>query len=191
MKTKLLMAAIIAGLAASAVQANDGMSRRGGGMGPMGGAPMMDFATLDQNGDGAITLEELQSIPQSRFAAADSNVDGALSSDELSAQMAAQMAARVAQMMSRFDANGDGLLQADEMPKPRGEMPVERMLAHLDTDDDGQISQEEFAAAAEMHGKGRGGMHGGRGEGHGKGHGEGHGHGDGHSHGHGDDDHDS
>jgi len=161
METKLLMAAIIAGLAASAVQANDGMSHRGGGMGPMGGAPMMDFATLDQNGDGA------------------------LSSDELSVQMAAQMAARVAQMMSRFDANGDGLLQADEMPQPRGEMPVEQMLAHLDTDDDGQISQEEFAAAAEMNGKGRGGMHGGRGEGHGKGHGEGHGHG------HGDDDHDS
>jgi hypothetical protein len=173
MKTKLLMAAIVAGLAASAVQADGGMGRHGGGMGPMGGQPPMDFSVMDQNGDGAVTLEELQSLPQSHFAAADSNGDGGLSAEELAAQMVSRMQSRMAHMIERFDANGDGLLQADEMPMPRGNMPFERMFEHVDTDGDGQITEAEFDAAAEKRG-GRMG-HGGKG---GHGHGHGHGHGD-------------
>lgn len=137
MKTKILMAALLSGLVmtAGAVQAQGERERP-------------DFATLDLDGDGTLTLEELQAQGQARFAAADANGDGALSAEELIAAADARAADRVAQMIARLDENSDGVLQQDEMPA-RGEDRAERMFDRVDADNDGVLSQEEFETAKE------------------------------------------
>jgi len=181
-ETKMTKTLLMAGVAASvlltaALPALADGGRMGGdmGMGPMGGPA--DFATLDTNADGQLTLEEMMAEAGARFAAADADGDGGLSAAEIAARAQAEFAARIEQhsamMVQARDANGDGLLQADEMG-PQGGMPgdrIERMFGMLDTDEDGQVSQAEYDAAmalmAEMgqrlgrHGGGDGGHHGG------------------------------
>ena len=140
MKTKILMAVLLSGLvlSAGAAQAEDQRERP-------------DFATLDLNGDGALSLEELQAQGQARFDAADTDGDGALSADELSAAASARAAERTAKMIERLDENGDGVLQLEEMPT-RGEDRAERMFDRVDTDEDGVISEEEFDTVKERRG---------------------------------------
>ena len=163
MKKTFLMAALLSGvvMAAGAVSAQPDQRER------------PDFATLDTNGDGALTLEELQARGEARFAEMDTDGDGALSAEELIAQANAQAEDRVARMIERMDENGDGALQADEM-KPRGdrgERNMDRMFDRMDADEDGVISAEEFAAAQEKMAE-RGGRHDrGNGRDHGRDHG--------------------
>ncbi len=59
----------------------------------------------------------------------------------------------------RLDANGDGQVSLDEVPEERREF-FERMMQHVDTDNNDQISREEFiegarAMAARFRGRGR------------------------------------
>ncbi|MDG1376430.1 MAG: calcium-binding protein [Yoonia sp.] len=154
MKTTVLIAAITAGLTLVAVDASaDG---RGGPR------EKPEFATLDADGNSAISLEELQNAGAARFAEMDTDGNGALSVEELAAARAAEMADRAAKMIARMDENGDGELQADEMkPRGRGDYAA-RMFGHMDADDDGKISQEEYDAAGEGR-RGRGKSDGGRG----------------------------
>ncbi|MEL6683031.1 MAG: calcium-binding protein [Pseudomonadota bacterium] len=104
-----------------------------------------DFSTLDLNGDGQLTQEELQARSDSRFSDADANGDGGLSVEELTAAADARRADRISRMMERFDENGDGILQRSELPE-RGDR-AERMFERADENGDGTISQAEFEAA--------------------------------------------
>lgn len=171
MKNKIVFASVAAALLGTAAFA-------AGPNGMRGHAPM-DFATLDVNGDGSVTLEELESIPATKFAEADTDGDGVLSQAELEAMVSAQMAEmatnRAAMMLERMDTDGDGVLSADEMQPADGRGPA-AMFERVDADGDGVLTEEEFAAAAERmgghggdRGKGHGprGDHGVRGEGHG------------------------
>lgn len=139
MKRQILMAALLSGLvmAAGAASAD----------GHRGERP--DFATLDLNGDGALSLEELQAQGDARFAGADANSDGGLSAEELIAAAEARASERAARMIERFDENGDGLLQRDELPRGDGDR-AQRMFDHADADEDGMISAEEFEQAMEQ-----------------------------------------
>ncbi|WP_407492770.1 EF-hand domain-containing protein [Pseudooceanicola sp. MF1-13] len=145
-----LSTAMIIGLTANAlpVMAQDGPGPRG---------PRMDFATMDTNGDGQITQEELTASAAARFAEADTNGDGSLSVEEMVARMQARAEERqddrlqrgAERMMNRMDQNDDGVLSADEM-RPRN---ADRMFARLDADDNGSISEEELSQARERMGK--------------------------------------
>jgi Ca2+-binding EF-hand superfamily protein len=167
MKTKILMAAIAAGVLATTLSAQEAGR-------PGGPEERPNFAALDADGDGLVTLEEMQASAAARFVMADTNGDGGLSADELIAQMQARRAAIeadiAAQMLERLDANNDGLLQADELQQ-RGGDRLERMFARLDANDDGSISQEEFDAVKDRFGNhgprdhGEHGEHGERGHG--------------------------
>lgn len=137
MKNTILVAALLTGVVTTAAAAQGA-----------GHQNRPDFATLDLNGDGSITLEELNAQGQARFAATDTDGDGALSLEELTAAAQARAVARAAQMLERMDTNGDGLLQQAEM-QPRGGAGLERMFARLDADSDGVISEAEFAPAQE------------------------------------------
>ena len=151
MKKVLVLTTVAATLLGSVAFAEPHGKGNMGGMGMAGGPRMaqLSFADLDTNGDGQLTLEELTARPADHFASADTDGDGGLSADEMTAMMLAQMqdrvAAMAAQMITRLDANKDGLVQADEM-KPMGNdgAGLERMFAIMDINGDGAVSQEEF-----------------------------------------------
>lgn len=93
MKRQILMVALLSGLvmAAGAASAEEHRGER------------PDFATLDLNGDGALSLEELQAQGDARFADADANGDGGLSAEELFAAAESRGADRAARMIERFE----------------------------------------------------------------------------------------
>jgi len=142
MKSTLLIAAMAAGLTLTAMDAS------AAGRGQQHDAP--DFATLDTDGSGTVTLAEIEAAGQARFDAIDTDGNGALSLEEMVAARDGDATRRAERMISRMDENGDGELQADEMTR-RGP-DAERMLSHADADDDGEISEEEFDAAVEKRG---------------------------------------
>jgi Ca2+-binding EF-hand superfamily protein len=137
--------------------------------GPMG------FSQMDQDGDGAITLSEMQAGPAAMLARADGNGDGTLSRDELIAAATARAAGQIDQMLARADGNGDGMLDPDEiaaMQEGRRADRMARIFDRLDADDDGSLSPEEWEQARRMgrrggDGQGQGGHDEGRRGGHG------------------------
>jgi len=73
---------------------------------------MFSAASLDTNGDGTLTQEEIMAHNRVRFDRLDSNGDGAISPDEYSARLVA--------MFTRMDTNSDGVLAGDELPHRMG-----------------------------------------------------------------------
>ena len=82
----------------------------------------------DTDGNGSVTLTEMQAASAERFARMDANGDGVID--------AADRQARGAQMFARADANGDGELTAAEMQAARearkAEQQQERQKARAD-----------------------------------------------------------
>ena len=125
----------------------------------------------DTNGDGTVTLAEMQSQSAERFARMDANGDGVLDAQD--------RAARGEAMFARADTNGDGELTIAEMQAARearkaerperGDRPEraerrgkrggdrsERMaerFAAADTDNSGGLSQSELKAMHEARGE--------------------------------------
>lgn len=125
--------------------------------GPGGGHERLSFEQLDTNGDGQITMAEMEARGAARFAATDTNNDGKLSKEELTAAGSERMAKRVDRMLERLDADGDGALSQAELEdgrkgKGRGDR-MEKRFERMDADGSGGISAEEFEAHA---GKGKG-----------------------------------
>lgn len=132
------------------------------------------FEMLDTNSDGFITAEDAEAKRQEGFASIDTNGDGFLTLEELQAApkgaggkfgrggkggkgkhagvqepTAEQIVDRSQRILRYLDQNGDGKVAFDEMPN-RGEG---RMIARLDTDEDGKISPAEFEEAKAKFGK--------------------------------------
>ncbi len=119
-----------------------------------GRGPRMVFEQADLNGDGQITLEEIEGAPAARFAQTDTDGNGALSRDELLAARMSNVARNVDRFLERADANDDGALSPEEMADARTEGrgqrgSPERMFDMLDADNDGIVTQAEFDDAAD------------------------------------------
>ena len=127
---------LVVAMAATAVTSVSALAR---GQGP-------DFATLDADGNGELTREELQARGAARFEEADANGDGLLSQTELEAQGTERAQKRAARMIERMDANGDGQLSQEEISTRRN---AGRFFDRIDSDDSGTITQAEFDAARE------------------------------------------
>ncbi|KMK68104.1 EF-hand domain-containing protein [Puniceibacterium sp. IMCC21224] len=117
------------------------------------------FDEMDTNGDGEITLDEIEAQGAARFATADTDGDGLLSADELAAQAQARKAERMAareaemteRMIERRDANDDGMLSPEEM---QGRRDPADMFKRVDANGDGVVTAVEFADATKrMHHK--------------------------------------
>ena len=122
-----------------------------GGPGFGGRGMMIDFAQMDADKDGKVTLAEITAFRANMVADADTDKDGLLSVDELAAHdvkmVQANAADRAAARVAAQDLNADGKLSVEEMLAPP--MPA-NLFGHLDTDGDGAISQTEFDAAKAM-----------------------------------------
>ncbi|MEL6887795.1 MAG: calcium-binding protein [Pseudomonadota bacterium] len=125
---------------AMAATAVTGFSAQARGQGP-------DFATLDSDGNGELTREELQARGAVMFEEADADGNGLLSAEELAAHASQRAADRATRMIERMDANGDGQLSQDELRERRN---AGRMFDRIDSDDSGTITQAEFDAAREQ-----------------------------------------
>ena len=71
-------------------------------------AHMFNATSLDADGDGVLTQDELLAHNRFRFDRLDSNGDGAISPDEYGA--------RLVTMFTRMDTDKDGVLTGDELP---------------------------------------------------------------------------
>ena len=123
----------------------------------MRGGPGMIFEPFDINEDGEITRDEIAEAAAVRFTEADANGDGMLSLEEMQAAAEERRAKRVQRgaerMLERADANGDGMLSLEEATAAREGGRFERMFDRIDADGDGVITQAE---ADEMRGRGHG-----------------------------------
>lgn len=152
---KTMMAALVAGVALGAALpalAQQGTPpappAMGNAMPPMmGQMPAFDFKSFDTDGDGKVTLAEIQAKRGAETASVDADGDGKLSAEELVAARLAQAKTRIeAGVKARIaaqDADGDGKLSAAEMAAPPA--PV-KLFEMLDANKDGALSEEELAA---------------------------------------------
>ncbi|MEP1884943.1 MAG: EF-hand domain-containing protein [Paracoccaceae bacterium] len=137
-RTVFICGITLSAIAVTSVAAFAAADRRGG--------HHMSFEEIDADGDGEITLVELQGIAAIRFASADSDGDGFLTQSELENAGQKRAQKRAAHMMERMDADGDGKIALAEL-KPRRD-PA-RMFDRIDADGNGTISETEFDAAHE------------------------------------------
>ena len=154
------IAALVSALAVSIIALGAGMveaRERGGGI------RSMDFSTLDVDGSGEITQNDLDALRENRFAELDTNGDGAISREEFIAASVARAEERAGEMFDRLDADGDGALSRDVIESRRGGPGMaSRLIERADTDGSGGVSEEEFNAAMERLAE-RGGKRGGGG----------------------------
>jgi Ca2+-binding EF-hand superfamily protein len=110
--------------------------------------PAKMIQRFDENGDGKLEVSELPERMQGFLGKADTNKDGVLSADELTAAREAFHAKFAgksldpATVLKNLDKNGDGKLEADEIP-PR----MQKFISKADTNGDGALSLDEMTAA--------------------------------------------
>lgn len=162
MKNAFLISATALSIALAATSPSLAM---GGGM--AGGLMDPDnFDLIDTDKDGKLSKAEIEAHRAAQFAEADANKDGKLSVEELTAMHAKQAAARAGKgaerMLEHLDDDEDGMLSLAELSaSKRGK----RMFSRIDSDEDGLLSKAELEEARD-HMK-KGGMHGMHGQGHG------------------------
>ncbi|MFT3914166.1 MAG: EF-hand domain-containing protein [Anaeromyxobacteraceae bacterium] len=113
---------------------------------------------MDANGDGKVTRAEHAAAAKAMFEAMDADKDGKVTAAEMEAghakatgQKAAKGELSAAEKLKTVDANGDGVLTAEEHAAAS-----ERMFDAMDTDHDGSLSKAELSAGHEKlmhHGK--------------------------------------
>ena len=117
------------------------------------------FDELDKNADKMISKEEISAHARGRFQAGDTNNDGLLSSDELTAMHLAHVVrvaqARQAKMLAKLDTDQDGSLSFEEIQACRKGPNPKRLFEHFDADKNGMISQDEFTLAQDRGQKGK------------------------------------
>jgi Ca2+-binding EF-hand superfamily protein len=115
---------------------------------------MAEFSVADADSNGVLSSDELAEYSkrksEAKIAEMDTNTDGEIDAAELTANIKSksdEMAAkRAAKMIEKLDADGNGTLSTSEFPKKS--MP-NRIFNHIDANDDGALSANEIATAAD------------------------------------------
>lgn len=106
--------------------------------GPRGArAEMMrtQFEAADADGDGQVTRAEIESYRAAQVARADTSGDGALSLEEFETVFRDVTRPGMVDAFQRLDADGDGQITEAEM-----QARTDRMMARMDPDGDGVLS---------------------------------------------------
>lgn len=167
---KLLLATSVVLMAANVATAQD----QSGDKMPMHKGDGRDVRHMmqeaDANKDGVITREEVSAAKKARFATIDTNGDGALSMDEMKVHHDEEMAKRETKMkekmpekmasmkekkhsrmneyFTKMDKDGNGTLTFDEF----GHAGEKDMFARMDSNGDGRITKDERKAGGKkMH----------------------------------------
>ena len=110
--------------------------------------PAKFIQRFDTNADGKLEVSELPQRMQAFMGKADTNGDGVLTTDELTAArdaFHAKFAGKSldpATVLKNLDKNGDGKLEADEVPPH-----MQKFMSKVDTNGDGALSLDEMTAA--------------------------------------------
>ncbi|MCP5036337.1 MAG: hypothetical protein GY945_01920 [Rhodobacteraceae bacterium] len=145
-----LMLASAAVLATVDVAAARGQGGQGGPGGP-GAFRAMEFVEIDSDGNGVVTLEELQALGDARFAAADSDGSGALDKSEVIQMMTEGMEKRAAaaEAKGQDGQNRQGRGQQGAPDEARLAWMADGMILRLDTDGDGLVTAAEMQIPTE------------------------------------------
>jgi len=114
----------------------------GGGDGAGGGRPSMAqrlIEFLDIDGDGAVSLEEIAAEQDRLFVAADVDGDGKLSVEEFRRRGAWFQRMRTTTLFDLSDADGDRAIVPDEIKSPSA-----RWFARYDANGDGKLEAAEL-----------------------------------------------
>lgn len=127
------------------------------------GAKMLE--RVDTNGDGNISLEEVEASKAEKFSSTDLNGDGGITLEEMTASKEARRAERKAERaeraFARLDKNGDGSVTVAEF-EARDSKRQMNWFEKADTDSDGVVTEAEREAAWSFRkGKRRNGQQGG------------------------------
>ncbi|TGD42558.1 calcium-binding protein [Pseudotabrizicola sediminis] len=87
----------------------------GGGMGMMGGGQSYAMATFDTNKDGTLSPEEMAAGIQAELKTYDTDANGTLSLEEFAVMHAAHMRPMTVRAFQMHDADGDGQVTDAEM----------------------------------------------------------------------------
>ncbi|MGI9434439.1 MAG: EF-hand domain-containing protein [Geminicoccaceae bacterium] len=115
---------------------------RGGfhkGHGPFGGGAAMMMQQFDVDQDGKLTRAEIDDGLRSRITSADRDGDGNLNLEEFQPLLVEVMQPRIVKGFQFLDTDGDAVITPDEI-----EQPLNRMVSHLDRNDDGDLSADEL-----------------------------------------------
>lgn len=113
----------------------------------------------DTDGDGTVTPQEIAAARAALFGDADQNADGALSLDEFESVWVAMADGRMVRMFQRLDRDGDLTITEAEATRPTA-----NLVARMDRNGDGVLSIEDRSRRGwkDRDGKGRDGMRGNR-----------------------------
>ncbi len=111
----------------------------GGRPGQMGTAGAM-FDRFDTDGDGQITVKEVETVREEMFLQIDADGDGEMTRDEALTFGSVRLGDRVDQRMERLDTDGSGTVSAEEHALGRSGGLFER----LDANGDGVITRDEI-----------------------------------------------
>ncbi len=101
---------------------------------------MLDrFESIDADGDGKITLDDIKERRAARFAEADANSDGDLSIAELEALIEKRRKEYLARRHGGLDINGDGKVSAEEFSAGGN-----HWFNRADVNNDGVVTREEL-----------------------------------------------
>ncbi|SNZ05800.1 EF-hand domain-containing protein [Cohaesibacter gelatinilyticus] len=161
--TKIALAlALITGVSATALTANNALARgfgggdcggkqeqgwhgnkgghKGGFMGKRGGSrgPMKMLKEFDTNKDQALTKEEITAGIDKKIADNDKNGDKAITLEEFQAEWQKQTQDRMVRAFQRMDRDGSGTVTAEELKEP-----ALSMFDRMDRNDDGKLDKND------------------------------------------------
>jgi len=94
--------------------------------------------TVDADGDGAVTVAEIEDFKVAQLSGADGDADGALNIDEFDTIYRALTRSRMVDMFQNFDEDGDGVISTAELDDR-----VNSVIKRMDRNGDGTLTPED------------------------------------------------